>query len=350
GLSQFNESDASEVREGTGINRTLSNALNQDIRQMQDAVNQYNQHHDKSGQVSWDAAVSARVDTRKGIFGGFVHAATGVSVEGSVSGKTGQSWSNSVQAFFNSSEGQSFSSALSHMESTAKTHHLDANDSFNLSKSEQIAANLSQGHALSDMALAEYSKGEHYQHMANRVKEHSDGMDRVLDQAFHDWVVQHHGVQAEKALMGTDASSLSAQQQLADQFMSSSQGQSAVKEQVSRMIHSSSDKAKSQFEAQRASMTAHQKALINQAHQDGSGDVLNKSQERHLSQVQDNTIQQAHDLRMENREDLSKAYQHQEGSTQKEIKASEADLANRQAKQKHDYVDNERWYKEGRYE
>ncbi|HHF7373737.1 TPA: conjugal transfer protein TraG N-terminal domain-containing protein [Legionella bozemanae] len=350
GLSQFNESDASEVREGTGINRTLSNALNQDIRQMHDAVNQYNQHHDKSGQVSWDAAVSARIDTRKGVFGSFAHAVTGISGEASTSLKTGVSASNSVQAFFNSSEGQSFSSALNHMEATAKTHHLDVNDSFNLSKSEQIAANLSQGHALSDMASAEYSKGEHYQHMANRVKEHSDGMDRVLDQAFHDWAVQHHGVQVEKALMGTDASSLSAQQQLADQFMSSSQGQSAVKEQVSRMLHSSPDQVKSQFEAQRASMTAHQKALINQAHQEGAGGVLNKSQERHLSQVQDNTIQQAHDLRMDNREDLSKAYQHQEGSTQHEIKASQADLANRQAKQKQDYVDNDRGFKEGRYE
>jgi len=132
--------------------------------------------------------------------------------------------------------------------------------------------------------------------------------------------------------------------------MRSSQGQSAVTAQVSRMIHSSSDQVRSQFEAQRASMTAHQKALINQAHQDGAGGVLNKSQERHLSQVQDNTIQQAHDLRMDNREDLSKAYQHQESSTQQEIKASEADLANRQAKQKKDYVDNDRGFKEGRYE
>ncbi|KTC71832.1 putative sex pilus assembly and mating pair protein TraG, partial [Legionella bozemanae] len=346
GLSQFNESDASEVREGTGINRTLSNALNQDIRQMQDAVNQYNQHHDKSGQVSWDAAVSAKIDTHKGVLGSIAHWTTGLSGEASTSLKTGLSASNSVQAFFNSSEGQSFSNALSHMESTAKTHHLDANDSFNLSKSEQIAANLSQGHALSDMASAEYSKGEHYQHMANRVKEHSDGMDRVLDQAFHDWVAQHHGVQAEKALMGADASSLSVQQKLADQFMSSSQGQSAVKEQVNRMSLSSSDKAKSQFEAQRASMTAHQKALINQAHQDDALGVLNQSQKRHMSQVQDNTIGQAHDLRLDNREDLSQAYQNQEGATQKSIQAAQSDLAHRYTKQKQDYLDNERYYKE----
>ena len=66
--------------------------------------------------------------------------------------------------------------------------------------------------------------------------------------------------------------------------------------------------------------------------------------------MQDNTIQQAHDLRLDNREDLSKAYQHQASSTQREIQASEADLAHRQAQQKQDYVDNDRWYKEGRYE
>lgn len=349
GLSQFNESDASEVREGTGINKTISNALNQDIRRMQDAVNQYNQHHDKSGQVSWDAVVSARVDTRKGI-GSLVSLTTGASVEAGISGKTGQSWSNSVQAFFNSSEGQSFSSALNHMESTAKTHHLDVNDSFNLSKSEQIAANLSQGHGLSDMASAEYSKGKHYQHMANQVKEHSDGMDRVLDQAFHDWAVQHHGVQIEQVLMGADASSLSAQQLLGEQFMNSSQGQSAVKEQVSRMIQSSPNQVKNQFEVQRASMNTHQKALINQAHKEGAGGISNKSQERHSSQVQDNTLQQAHDLRNENREDLSQVYQSQDSSTQRELRASQENLINRQAKQKKDFVNNDRWYEEGRNE
>lgn len=350
GLSQFGETDANEVREGTGINKTLSNALNQDVRQMQDAVSQYNQHHDKSGQISVDAALAAKIDTGRGIAGSLVKWTSGASVEGSVTGRTGTSQSNSVQAFFNSSEGQSFSNALSHMESTAKTHHLDANDSFNLSKSEQIAANLSQGSALSDMSSTEYSKGEHYQHMANQVKEHSSGMDRVLDQAFHDWVVQHHGVQGERALMGADASSLGVQQKLADEFMGSSQGKSAVKEQVSQLVQQSPAHMKSQFEAQRDSMITHQKSVINQAHAKGTSGVLDKSQERHLGMVQDNTLQQAHDLRMENQENLSQAYQNQEGNTQKSIDAAQSDLGKRQTKQKQDYVDNERYYKEGKYE
>lgn len=350
GLSQFSETDANEIREGEGINKTLSNALNQDVRQMDDAVNQYNQHHDKSGQVSVDAAVTAKIDTRRGLLGSAVHWTTGASVEGSIGGKTGKSWSNSVQAFFNSSEGQSFSNALSHMESTAKTHHLDANDSFNLSKSEQIAANLSQGHALSDMASTEYGKGEHYQHMANQVKEHSSSMDRVLDQAFHDWVVQHHGVQGEKWLLGADASSLRAQQQFADEFMGSSQGKSAVKEQVNRLVHHSPAHTKDQFEAQRDSMISHQKSMINEAHTQGTSGVLDKSQEKHLNGVQANAIQQAHALRKENEEDLFQAYQKQEASTQKSINAAQSDLAHRHTKQKQDYVDNKRYYDEGKYE
>lgn len=337
GLSQFSETEGNEVREGTGINKTLSNALNQDIRQMKDAVNQYNQHHDKSGQISWEAAVTARVDSRKNIAGALVNLATGASVEGSLSGRMGQSWSASTQAFFNSSEGQSFSNALNHMESTAKTHHLDANDSFNLSKSEQIAANLSQGHALSDMASTEFSKGEHYQHMANQVNEHSEGMDRVLDQAFHDWVVQRHGAQGERALMGADAGSLSAQKRLADEFMGSSQGKAAVTEQVSQAIHQSSGHVKSQFEAQRSSMLAHQKKQINTAHEKDSSGVLNKSQERHLNMTGDNALQQAHELRMENREDLSQAYQKQEDHTQKSINASQFELEHQHTKQKQDF-------------
>ncbi|KTD47454.1 putative sex pilus assembly and mating pair protein TraG [Legionella quinlivanii] len=350
GLSQFSETDGNEVREGTGINKTLSNALNQDIRQMQDAVNQYNQHHDKSGQVSIDAAVAARIDTRRGILGSFAHWTTGLSGEASVSARAGTSQSNSVQAFFNSSEGQSFSNALNHMEATAKTHHLDANDSFNLSKSEQIAANLSQGQALSDMASTEYSKGENYQHMANQVKEHSSSMDRVLDQTFHDWVVQRHGVQGEQWLLGGDAASLSAQQKLADEFMGSTQGKSAIKEQVGQWVKPSSAEVRSQFEAQRDALRAHQQSKINQAHASGSSDVLDKSQERHLSMVQDNALQQAHELRMENREDLSQTYQNQSANTQKSIHSTQSGLTHRYSKQKQEYVDNNRYYKEENHE
>lgn len=350
GLSQFSETDGNEVREGTGINKTLSNALNQDIRQMKDAVNQYNEHHDKSGQVSWEAAVAARIDSRRSLAGSLVKWTTGGSVEGSLSGRMGGSSSASTQAFFNSSEGQSFSNALNHMEATAKTHHLDANDSFNLSKSEQIAANLSQGHALSDMASAEYSKGEHYQHMANKVNEHSDGMDQVLDQAFHDWVVARHGIQGERALMGADAGSLSAQQRLAEEFMGSAQGKAAVTEQVNRAIHQSSGHAKAQFDTQRSSMIAHQEAQINAAHEKDTSGVLNKSQERHLNMTGDHALQQAHELRMENREDLSQAYQKQEANTQKSLNSSQSELENRHTKQKQVYVNNNSFYKEKKYE
>ena len=350
GLSQFSETDGNEVREGTGINKTLSNALNQDIRQMKDAVNQYNEHHDKSGQVSLEAAVAAKIDSRRGLAGSAIKWATGASVEGSLSGRMGESSSASTQAFFNSSEGQSFSNAFNHMESTAKTHHLDANDSFSLSKSEQIAANISQGHALSDMASAEYSKGEHYQHMANQVKEHSDGMDRVLDQAFHDWVVQRHGVQGERALMGADSGSLSAQQRLADEFMRSSQGKVAVTEQVNRAIHQSSGHVKSQYDTQRSSMIAHQKAQINTAHEKDTSGVLTKSQERHLNMTGDNALQQAHELRIENQEDLSKAYQKQEGQIQKSMNSSQSNLEHRHTNQKQVFVDNNSSYKEKKYD
>ncbi len=87
GLSQFNESDSNEVREGVGINKTLSNALNQDIRHMQDAVNQYNQHHDKSGQVSIEGAIAAKIDTQRSVLGSIAKWTTGVSLDGSATAR-----------------------------------------------------------------------------------------------------------------------------------------------------------------------------------------------------------------------------------------------------------------------
>lgn len=338
GLSQFSETDANDVREGTGINKTISNSLNQDMRKMRDAVNQYNDHHNKSDQVSWDAALTAKIDTRRGLLGAAAHLTTGASVEASIGGRMGQSYSSSVQEFFNSNEGQSFSNALSHMESTAKTHHLDANDSFNLSKSEQIAANLSQGHSLSEMASTEYSKGQNYQHSANQVRDHSSSMDQVLDQAFHNWVVDKHGAQGERVLMGADASSLHTQQQFADEFMGSAEGKSAVKEQVYQSIHHSSAGMKSQYDGRSEALKDHQKSVIQQTHSQDTSSVMDKSQERHLSMVQDNALQQAHDLRMSSREDLAETYKKQDRNVSKTIDAAQADLAHKHAAQKQIYT------------
>ncbi|HAU0311420.1 TPA: conjugal transfer protein TraG [Legionella pneumophila] len=350
GLSQFSETDANDLREGTGVNKTISNALNQDIRKMQDAVNQYNQHHDKAGQVSLDAAVTGKIDTRKGIFGGAVHWTTGLSGEASIGGKAGKSYSNSVQAFFNSSEGQSFSSALNHMESTAKTHHLDVNDSSNLSKSEQIAANLSQGHALSEMASTEFSKGQNYQHMANQVKENSSSMDRVLDQAFHDWVVEHHGADGERALMGADAASLSAQQQLADAFMHSNQGKSAVKAQVSRMVEQSPSQMQQQYESQREKLAGNQQAAIKSAHAHNTSGVSDTAQEKGMHRIRDSHIQQAHTLHQDTQADVFSSYQTQENQAQKSIEHAQEKLAQRHHQQKNDYLKNNRYLDKDKYE
>lgn len=349
GLSQFNETDANETREGVGINRTVSNSLNKDIRQMHDAVNQYNQHHDKSGQVSLEAALTAKANG--GLAGSVAKIAFGGSLEGSVGVRGNSSSSDSVQAFYNSSEGQSFAHALNHLEATAKTHHLDTQDANHLSQSEQIAAHLSRGHALSDVSAAEYTQGLHYQRAATEVKEHGSSMDSVLDQAFYDWVISHHGVAGEKVLRGADVESLKAQHQLADVFMRSAPGKNALASEVKQLIHDASpNQMKHHYEGQRQNMMNQQKDTIDLSHAKGTAGVLEQSQKRHLHMLSDGGMQQADGARQDFKEDLSKVYQTQENVTSHAMEDAKTHLNNRYLEQKNEFTHKQNTHKEGQYE
>jgi conjugal transfer mating pair stabilization protein TraG len=349
GMSQFNETDVNETREGTGINKTVSNSLNEDIRQMHDAVNQYNQHHDRSGHVSLEAALTGKFNG--GLAGAVAKVALGGSIEASAGVRTGSSSNNSVQAFYNSSEGQSFSNAFNHLEATAKTQHLDTHDANNLSQSEQIAAHLSQGHALADASSTEYTKGLQYQQAASEVKEHASSMDSALDQVFYEWVVSRHGIAGEKALRGADAQSLKAQQQLADEFMRSAPGKNALAFEVNQLIHKASPtQMKQNYEGQRQNIMSQQKDKVDSSHAKGSSWILEQSQKRHLHMLSDDGLQKADELRKNSQEDLFTAYERQEKITHEAMDDTKGHLKDRHQEQKNEFVHNKRFYKEGQYE
>lgn len=345
GLSQFSATDANDTREGVGVSKTLSNSLNQDIRQMQDAINQYNLHHDKSSQVNFDKAMGAKVHAGQNglvsVFGKMV----GVGWSGELS--TGKRWStgetDNVQAFFNSSEGQSFSKAFNHMEATAKNHHLDATDSLNLSKSEQIASNLTQGHALSQMASSEFSQGENYQHMANEAREHASSIDTTLDQAFYNWVAENKGAAGEHALMGADAQSLHAQKILADEFMNSNAGRSAVQDQVHSLIGNGSADIKDHHEKNQAQMVSANRPMIENVHQSGKDQVQKKADYYHLNMLSDRALGQGTDLKMEAaKENLPHVYQAQEKGTREALIQKQGALAENHALRKKNFEDEKK--------
>ncbi len=186
--------------------------------------------------------------------------------------------------------------------------------------------------------------------MASQVKEHSSGIDSVLDQSFHDWVVQRHGVLGERALMGADASSLHTQQQLADAFMASSHGQNAVKEQVNRLVHASPSHLKHEFETQQTMMNNQQKNVIHEAQSQDKASILNQADERHLIKTQDSALQQAHELRKEQQDNLVQAYEHQDQATKNPMHTAQNELEKRHKQLKEGYLHNQRFYKEGKYD
>jgi conjugal transfer mating pair stabilization protein TraG len=338
GLSQFNETDANDTREGAGLSSTVSNALNEDIRTMQDAVEQYNTHHDKSTQVSIEGAVSGSIDSKRAIWGKIANWGTGLSAQGSITGRGQASLSSSAQNFLNSSEGQSFSSALNHLETSAKNHHLDTQDSANLSQSEQIASNLTKGHSLSELASSEYSKSEQYSHMAQRAKEDASSIDVALDQAFHDWVVTAHGAQGEQALLGTDAYSIAAQQQLAHQFMNSHSGTSALSAQVDRYLHQQKAQIKPLHEQEQQTLSKNQTQLIQEEQTKTKNEVGDTARAKQFHTLSKHSQQEAKVLSSEEASvSISERFNQQNELTENQIEQSQKELVHQGRKNQHDF-------------
>lgn len=249
-LSNFSENDSNDYRSGAGVSNTTTDSINQDLRNMKDAVHAYNKHHDVANQTSVEAAISYRLNSDKSLVGKGLQWVTGTSLDVSGTGRTQGSTTHSMQWFNNSSEGQAFNESFNHMTNTARHHNLDATDNHNLSKSEQIAANFATSESLLKQASAEYSHGIQLQNAASHAKEQASSIDDNLNQPFHDWVLQNFGEKGEQVMLKTDLESIRTQRQWANEFLDSSVGKSAINNQVQVALEHASSSLKTDYQAQ----------------------------------------------------------------------------------------------------
>ncbi len=249
GVQNFTENDTNNVRTGAGISSTSDDSYSQDIKKMKDSVDSYNVHHNKTEGLSSDQFVNAKVNSGRQLGGMFVQAATGASVEFGAGIRHSTSGDTSNQEFNNSSEGKAYHEAYSHLIKTAENNHLDASDSHDLSKSEQIAFNLSKGHSLMQQSSAEYSKGEQLSNTASHVQEHSSSINSNLNQAFHDYALKAHPSDGEKVMSGTDMNSINTQNQWANEFMSSDVGKNALSGEVSKLMSNSQGSIQNNYDS-----------------------------------------------------------------------------------------------------
>lgn len=239
GMSQmenFTSGDSQDLRSGGGVSAGTQDSFSQDYRTMQDAVTQYNSHHDKSSQVTLDEAARISVSTGKEGLGMVAKFLTGVSANASAGVSHSNTHSGHAQEFLNSSEGQSFHQAFNHVVNTAHSQHLDASSGHNLSASQQIAANLSKGSSLAHQSSAEFGLSQNYQQAASQVRESGASIDQNLSQGFTNWAMNTHGASAESVLAGTDSQSLATQQSWANQYYNSQAGKSAIAAQASSTL------------------------------------------------------------------------------------------------------------------
>lgn len=238
-FSNFTKNDGNDYRSGEGQSLTATDSYSNDLRKMQDAIHQFNKHHDGSLQISAEAAISGRINSSKSLIGKGVEWVTGASGEVSATGRTGVSTNHSIQKFNNSSYGKAFNEAFNHMVSTAKNNHLDATDTHNLSKSEQIAANFAKGQSLMEQSSSEYAHGTQLQQAASHAKEQAMSIDNNLNQAYHDWVISHYGQEGERLMLQTDTRSIQQQNKWVSEFLNSNIGEQAVSAEVSQALSKS---------------------------------------------------------------------------------------------------------------
>lgn len=240
-MKNFSSNDSNDVRGGEGVSNTTTSSISQDLRKMKDAVHHYNKHHDVSGQVSAEAAITERLSSNKQFVGKLIEFASGASIEGSLTARAQGSTNHSMQWFNNSSDGQAFNEAFNHMVATAHNNHLDTSDTHNLSGAEQIAANFVSGQSLLEQSSTEYSHGQQLQKAASHATEDAQSIDRNLNQAYHDWVVAKFGAEGEQVMLQADGTSIARQNQWGSEFLNSSQGKSAVSAQVQSALAGSGD-------------------------------------------------------------------------------------------------------------
>ncbi|RUQ96661.1 conjugal transfer protein TraG N-terminal domain-containing protein [Legionella septentrionalis] len=238
-LANFTTNDSNDYRSGEGKSITSTDSYSSDLRKMQDAIHQFNKHHDGSLQISAEAAITGRINSSKSLIGKGVEWVSGASGEVSMTGRTGVSTSHSIQKFNNSSYGKSFNEAFNHMVSTAQNNHLDATDTHNLSKSEQIAANFAKGQSLIEQSSSEYAHSAQLQQAASHAKEEAMNIDQNLNQAYHDWVISHYGSRGEQVMLQTDTQSIQQQDKWVNEFLNSNRGQQALSVEVHQALSQS---------------------------------------------------------------------------------------------------------------
>lgn len=298
-MKNFTSTDANDFRSGKGVSTTTTDSMSQDLRTMKDAVHHYNKHHDVSGHVSAEAAITERLSSNKQFFGKMFEVGTGASIEGSATGRAGGSTNHSAQWFNNSSEGQAFNEAFNHMVSTAQNSHLDATDTRNLSSAEQIGANFASGKSLSEQSTSEYAHGQQLQQAASHAKEEAKSIDSNLNQAYHDWVVDRFGARGEQVMLQADSGSIATQNKWASEFLNSSAGHSALSAQVNSALSKTGAEVRADYKKDAAHIN--QSSGIRQQYQKDGHTVDAKASGAGLTQMNSEHLSTAKDIQADRR-------------------------------------------------
>ncbi len=282
-LSQFSDTDSNDYRMGSGVSNTTNDSIGHDLRVMQDSISQHNKHVDKSAQIGMEAAVGVQFNTHDSLAGKGAAMLTGLSAQGHVNYRAGQSYNVSQQEFQNSSEGKAFHDAYQHMISTATSHHLDVSDTKNMSKQEQIAAHFSKGDALLHQSTSEYTRGEQYQKAASIAKESSDSIDANLNQPFHNWVMQNYGERGEATMLKVDNMSIATQKMWAQEFLNSQGGKTAVQHQVESMLDVSQKDMLKGYQHESQELSRH--SQVHQTLRDGENEIQARAVQNEFSSI-----------------------------------------------------------------
>lgn len=335
-MKNFTSGDSQDLRSGGGVSAGTQDSFSQDYRTMQDAVTQYNSHHDKSSQITLDEAARVSVSTGKEGLGMVAQFFTGVDGTASAGVSHSNTHSGHAQEFLNSSEGQSFHQAFNHVVNTAHTQHLDASSGHNLSSSEQIAANLSKGSSLAHQASAEFGLSQNYQQAAGAVRESGMSIDQNLSQGFTNWAMKTQGSGAATVLAGTDSQSLATQQTWANQYYNSQAGQSAIAAEASSMLSSAKSSGQAAYGQSARTIVSQAKAdqgfdlagqAVAQASAAGHFQGMNKYEQSQAEKI----------LRQRAHSDVLKQSSVVEGTVSDQNKQGRASIATSNAARQHDY-------------
>ena len=298
-LKNFTSNDANDFRSGAGVSNTTTDSINQDLRTMKDAVHHYNKHHDLANHTSLEAAASYRLNSDKSLWGKGWQWVTATSFDVSGTMREQVSQNNSVQSFNNSSEGQAFNEAFNHMANTAKTSHLDASDSHNLSNAEQIAANFSKGQSLLEQASGEYAHGQQLQQAASHARENAHAIDSNLSQPYHDWVVSKFGAEGERVMLQADSQSIAKQNQWANEFLQSGIGKTALASEVRSALSQTGSNLHSEYKTDAAQIKKEQN--LQQQYQEDAHSVGLKSKETGMAPMSTEHLASAQEIQARHR-------------------------------------------------